>query len=90
MSSPSRLSPVAIGLVVSLVLNALLVGLIAGNMMGAPKSERHSGAHRGGGGGSDFEIARGIEAVVPDTDREGIRRALRQTTYNHQGYRQGA
>lgn len=76
MSKSRRISGLAVALVVSLVVNALLVGLVLGNMLARP---HHDHDRRGGGprGGGDFAIARGIERVVPEAERAEIRSAFR-------------
>ncbi|WP_084419543.1 periplasmic heavy metal sensor [Henriciella litoralis] len=73
MSALKRLSPLAIALAVSLIANALLVGLVLGDRL-APRSD-HRGPPRGGGG--DFTIARGIDQIVPEGERNEIRQAFR-------------
>lgn len=77
MSERSRFSTLAVALVASLVVNALLVGLVLGNVMGRPH-HNHDRRERGPRGGGDFAIARGIERVVPEEDRAEIRSVFRE------------
>ncbi|MEM5517862.1 periplasmic heavy metal sensor [Henriciella sp. AS95] len=69
-----KFSPLTIALIVSLVANALLIGLVAGSILGKP-DKRHRGPGRAN---PDFMIARGIQSVVPDSERKQIRQAFRQ------------
>ncbi len=75
MSRARALPPLAIVLVISLAVNALLIGLFAGNLLGRPD---HPGDRGPRGGNSDFMMARSIEDVVPEADRDQIRQAFRQ------------
>lgn len=68
-----RFSPLLLGLIISLIVNALFVGLIVGGMLGKPR-HGHGGPGRGN---PDFAIARGIQSVVPESERDEIRSAFR-------------
>ena len=69
-----KFSALTIALIVSLIANALLIGLFAGSMLGKPKHD-----DRGPGRGDpDFMIARGIKSVVPETERQQVRQAFRE------------
>lgn len=69
MSRVRTLTPLAIALIISLVANALLIGLVIGGLIGKPR-----GGH--GRGGSDYMIARGIQDIVPEGERNEIREAF--------------
>ncbi|WP_018147565.1 periplasmic heavy metal sensor [Henriciella marina] len=71
MSDRKRLSSLSIALIVSLVANALLIGFLVGGQLGERDHRRH------GPRGADHMIARGIQSIVPDDEREGIRDAFR-------------
>lgn len=75
MSRTRALSPVGIVLAVSLIVNALLVGLLIGRTLG---DEDRPPKDRGGRGGDEFEIARAIEQVVPEDTHDDIRSAFRE------------
>lgn len=67
-----KFSPLLLGLIVSLIANALLAGLLIGGLLGKPKH-----GHRSPGRGDpDFAIARGIQSVVPESERGEIRSAF--------------
>jgi uncharacterized membrane protein len=72
MSEKRALSGLAVGLVISLIANALLIGVLVGGWLGEPDR-----GHRGPRGG-DHMVARGIEAIVPETNRGEIREAFGQ------------
>lgn len=77
-----KLSALTIALIASLVANALLIGLVAGAHLGKPKpSERGPGRAN-----PDFILARSIQAVVPDAEREEIRAAFRQAFRESRDY----
>ncbi|MEQ9314898.1 MAG: periplasmic heavy metal sensor [Henriciella sp.] len=67
-----KFSPLLLGLIVSLIANALLAGLLIGGLLGKP---RH-GDRGPGRGDPDFAIARGIQSVVPESERDEIRSAF--------------
>ena len=75
MSQRRALSTLGIVLVISLIANALLVGMLAGNSVGAKDEPRRERGPRGGG--DEAEIARAIEAVVPDDVRKEVRQGFR-------------
>ncbi len=83
MSEPRKkgLSALAMALIASLVVNALLVGLVIGGALGKP-GERHRG-HRGGG--DDFMIARGLQSIVPESRNGEIRQAFREAFVQSRG-----
>lgn len=68
---PSRLP---IWFVLSLVVNALLIGLMIGGGLG----KRHSGGHDRPAAGGEMHIARSLERVVSDEERAVLRTALRE------------
>ncbi|WP_300393589.1 periplasmic heavy metal sensor [Henriciella sp.] len=76
MSRRRALSTLGIALVVSLIANALLIGLILGNAIGKPDRPHHERGPRGGG--EEFEIARGMESVMPDSAHKEMRQAFRE------------
>ncbi len=67
--TPSR---IPVWLIISLIVNALLIGLILGGGLAKRKVP-------GGGGpqGSEMHLARGIESVISPEEREVLRKALR-------------
>ncbi|RIJ28479.1 periplasmic heavy metal sensor [Henriciella mobilis] len=76
MSQQRALSALGIVLVISLIANALLVGLWIGNTVGRGSS---TPAERGPrGGGEDAVIARALESVLPDGARQDMRAAFRK------------
>ncbi|WP_084398387.1 periplasmic heavy metal sensor [Henriciella aquimarina] len=80
MSRLKSLSPLAVALVISLVANALLLGLVLGNSLGKPARDGDDG-RRGGprGGGEEFMLARGLESVVPEETQDEMRETFRET-----------
>jgi len=78
----TKASRLPIWLVVSLIVNALLIGLIIGGGLG----KRRDGPppHPGG---SEMEIARGMESVVEGEDRAAMRQALRAAFERSRGER---
>lgn len=83
MSEPRKkgLSALAMALIASLVVNALLVGLVIGGSLGK-HDERHRG-HRGGG--DDFMIARELQSIVPESRNSEIRQAFREAFMQSRG-----
>ena len=75
-------SRLPIWLVVSLIVNALLIGLLIGGGLG----KRNSGPSPHPGGG-EMELARGIESVVEGEDRAAMRQALRAAFERSRGER---
>ena len=76
MSQQRALSTLGIVLVISLIANALLVGLWIGNMVGRGSNTPVERGPRGGG--EDAVIARALESVLPDGARQDMRAAFRQ------------
>lgn len=68
---PSRLPHWLVG---SLVVNALLVGLLIG---GGLANRKHPQTRHPGG---EYGLARGIEQAIPETERRAVRRAFRQAS----------
>lgn len=68
--TPSRLP---IWLIVSLLVNALLIGVLIGGGLG----QRKAGPAMAGPGGEDM-LVRGIDRAVPDEQRRAVRRAFRR------------
>ena len=75
-------SALTIALIVSLVANALLIGLVVGLHLGKPKP----GERGPGRSNPDFMLARSIQGVVPDEDREEIREAFREAFRESRDY----
>ena len=67
-------SKLPIWLVVSLIVNALLIGVLIGGGLG----QRKAGPPPGGPGGSEQALIRGIDQSLPDGERQLVRRAFRQ------------
>lgn len=63
-----------IWLVVSLIVNALLIGVIIGGGLG----QRKSGPPPGGGPGAEQALIRGIDHSLPDDQRQAVRRTFRR------------
>lgn len=81
MSEPRNgLSALSMALIASLIVNALLIGLVAGGALGK-KGERSHG-HRGG---ADFQMARELETIVPEGNRGEIRQAFREAFVQSRG-----
>ena len=72
MSDTSK-SRLPVWLIVSLLANALLIGLIVGGGLG----NRRAGPAMAGGGGEEM-LMRGINRAVPDDQRRDVRRAFRR------------
>lgn len=72
--SDAKTSKLPIWLVVSLIVNALLIGVLIGGGLG----QRKAGPPPGGPGGSEQALIRGIERSLPDDQRQIVRRAFRQ------------
>lgn len=72
--SDTKTSKLPIWLVVSLIVNALLIGVLIGGGLG----QRKAGPPPGGPGGSEQALIRGIERSLPDDQRQIVRRAFRQ------------
>lgn len=79
--SDTNTSRLPIWLVVSLIVNALLIGLIIGGGLG----QRKAGPPPGGAQGSEQALIRGIDQSLPDDQRRVVRRAFREA---FQGSRQ--
>lgn len=77
MSRQRTLSALGIVLVISLIANALLLGLVLGKAIGKP--DKHKGPR---GGGEEFHIARAMDDVVPEAARDEMQQAFRQTFRN--------
>lgn len=73
MSEASK-SRLPIWLVVSIVVNALLIGVLIGGGLG----QRKAGPPPIGPGGGEDALIRGINQVVPDDQRQTVRRAFRR------------
>lgn len=71
--SESTKSRLPIWLIVSLIANALLIGLIIGGGLGERKSGSSSSIP-----GDERALIRGIDEVVPSDQRQTVRRAFRQ------------
>lgn len=80
MSDRKRLSRTSMALIVSLVANALLIGFLIGGQLGEQERER-----RGGPRGTDHMIARGIQSILPETERGEIRSAFRDAFRSARG-----
>jgi uncharacterized membrane protein len=73
--SDTNTSRLPIWLVVSLIANALLIGLIIGGGLG----QRKAGPPPGGGpGGSEQALIRGIDRSLPEDQRHVVRQAFRE------------
>lgn len=72
--SDAKTSKLPIWLVVSLIVNALLIGVLIGGGLG----QRKAGPPPGGPGGSEQALIRGIERSLPDDQRQIVRRTFRQ------------
>lgn len=81
MSQPRALSALGIVLAISLIANALLLGLWIGNAMGKGKPP-HDRGHRGGN--EEAVIARALESIMPEGARQEMRAAFRE------GFREAA
>ncbi len=60
-------------LLISLIINALLIGFILGGGIGKERGDRPNGPR----GGSELAIARALEASLTEQDRTALRQALR-------------
>ena len=76
MNKARRFTPLGLVLIISLVANALLVGLLLGNRLGTARPGDHLPGAPGGGG--SFFIARGMESVVPEETRGELHDAFRE------------
>ncbi len=74
--SETPMSRVTIFLIVSLVVNALLIGFILGGGIGKHHGEDRAGGARGPIG--EMGLARGIERSVPNEQRSEVRKAFRR------------
>lgn len=72
--SETRTSRLPIWLVVSLIVNALLIGVLIGGGLG----QRKAGPAPGGGPASEQALIRGIDRSLPDDQRRIVRRAFRE------------
>ncbi|NQY97630.1 MAG: periplasmic heavy metal sensor [Henriciella sp.] len=72
--SDAKTSKLPIWLVVSLIVNALLIGVLVGGGLG----QRKAGPPPGAGAGSEQALIRGIDRALPDDERQIVRRAFRQ------------
>jgi len=72
--SETSTSRLPIWLVVSLIVNALLIGLIIGGGLG----QRKAGPPPGGGPGGEQALMRGIDRSLPDDEARLVRRAFRE------------
>lgn len=72
--SDANTSKLPIWLVVSLIVNALLIGVLIGGGLG----QRKAGPPPGGTAGNEQALIRGIERSLPDEERQIVRRAFRQ------------
>lgn len=72
--SDTKTSKLPIWLVVSLIVNALLIGVLIGGGLG----QRKAGPPPGGGAGGEQALIRGIDRSLPDEQRRLVRRAFRQ------------
>lgn len=75
MSQPRALSPLGVVLAISLIANALLLGLWIGNAMGKGKPPHDRGPR---GGGEEAVIARALESILPEGSRQEMRSAFRE------------
>jgi len=66
-------SRLPVWLLVSLVINALLVGLLIGGGLAGRKAVQPASVS-----GEEFDMARGISRAIPEAQRAVVRRALRQ------------
>ncbi|WP_300379374.1 periplasmic heavy metal sensor [Henriciella sp.] len=74
MTRQRTLSALSVVLVISLIANALLLGLVLGKAIGKP--DKPKGPR---GGGEEFHIARAMDDVVPEAARKDMQQAFRQT-----------
>ena len=72
--SDNSTSKLPVWLVVSLIVNALLVGVIIGGGLG----QRKAGPPPGSSAGSEQALMRGIDRSLPDDERRVVRRAFRE------------
>ncbi len=72
--SDARTSKLPIWLVISLIVNALLIGVLIGGGLG----QRKAGPPPGGAGGGEQALIRGIDQSLPYDQRRTVRRAFRQ------------
>lgn len=72
--SDTKTSKLPIWLVVSLIVNALLIGVLIGGGLG----QRKAGPSPGGVAGSEQALIRGIDRSLPDAERQIVRRTFRE------------
>ena len=72
--SESTKSRLPIWLIVSLLVNALLIGLLVGGGLG----QRKAGPGPGGGGGDEQALIRSIDQALPSDQRQAVRQAFRR------------